>query len=123
MKKCLHGETQNSNEALNSIIWNKCPKNVYVGRPVLEMGVHAAVLEFNEGSYGINAVFNRFGILIGFCTQNLSERRDAVRVGKSTRKSIDGGKKRRKRLRAVKKGLIDKEKEIEPKESYVAGGF
>ena len=26
LKKCLHGKTQNANEALNNLIWTKCPK-------------------------------------------------------------------------------------------------
>ena len=92
-------------------------------RPVLEMGVNAAILEFNEGSCGIDAVITHFGIETGFCTHKMSECRDTVRVHKGTRKSNDGGKKRRKSLRAIKKGLIDKEEEVEPKECYVVGGF
>ena len=47
--KCLHGETQNTNEA-DQNIWNKLPKNVFVGRRVLEMGVNSALIEFNDGS-------------------------------------------------------------------------
>ena len=27
--KCLHGKRQNTNEVLNNLIWNKCPKNVF----------------------------------------------------------------------------------------------
>ena len=32
-------------------------------------------------------------------------------------------KTRKKKIRAVKKGLLVKEKENEPSESYIAGGF
>ena len=49
LSKCLHGKTQNANEALNNIIWTKCPKSVFVERIVLEIGVNSAVSEFNEG--------------------------------------------------------------------------
>ena len=66
LKKCLHGQTQNSNEALNHIIWNKCPKNIYVSRTILELGVYSAILEFNEGSFGVDLVFKQYGIL---CSQ------------------------------------------------------
>ena len=38
------------------------------------------------------------------------------------KKCSEKGKKRRKTLRGVKKGHLDKEKELEPKESYIAGG-
>ena len=49
LEKCLHGKTQNNNESLNGMIWKKCPKDVYVGKCVLEMGVSSAVICFNEG--------------------------------------------------------------------------
>ena len=49
LSKCLHGRTQNSNESLHSVIWVKCPKSVFVERQTLEIGVHSAVTEFNEG--------------------------------------------------------------------------
>ena len=30
LKKCLHGLTQNCNESFNQLIWNRCPKNIFV---------------------------------------------------------------------------------------------
>ena len=41
--KCLHGKMQNPNKALNNLIWEKCPKNVYNESEVLEMGVCSAI--------------------------------------------------------------------------------
>ena len=38
-------------------------------------------------------------------------------------KSSEGGKTRRKKIRAAKKGLTVKEKENEPSEPYIAEGF
>ena len=26
LSKCFHGKTQNNNEAINSVIWKRCPK-------------------------------------------------------------------------------------------------
>ena len=49
LRKCLHGTTQNNNEALNGIIWLKCPKEVYVERFTLELGVCSAILK--EGAF------------------------------------------------------------------------
>ena len=37
--------------------------------------------------------------------------------------TVIGDWKRRKALRAKKKGLFDKEKKVEPQESYVTGGY
>ena len=65
LKKCLHSKTQNANEALNNLIWTKCPKNVYVEREVLEMGVSSAVIKFNNGACGILNVFHGANIELG----------------------------------------------------------
>lgn len=51
------------------------------------------------------------------------KKRDTSRITKSHRKLLVTGKKRRKAFRAKKKGLVDKEKELEPKESCVTGGY
>ena len=40
-----------------------------------------------------------------------------------THKSSGSVKKRRKKLRAIRKGFCDKEKEEEGGESYVSGGY
>ena len=45
------------------------------------------------------------------------------RLKNSVRKSSEKGKQKRKSLRAIKKGHLDKEKEAEKEESYVPGGF
>ena len=120
LSKCLHGETQNSNEAINHVIWTKCPKDVYLGKSVLEIGTNSAILEFNDGSFGVSSVLKYFGISNGYCFDLLSEKRDKERVDKSIKKTNPEGKLKRKKIRAVKKGFIDNEKD---KESYVPGGF
>ena len=58
LKKCLHSKTQNANEALNNLIWTKCPKNVYVEREVL-------VINFNNGTCGILNVFHGANMELG----------------------------------------------------------
>ena len=30
LSKCLNGQTENTNEALNAIIWTQCLKNIFV---------------------------------------------------------------------------------------------
>ena len=65
LKKCLHGQIQNPNESFNNIIWTKCPKAVCIS---------SAVLEFNEGSHGINGVCSHFGFPSGICTKTVSKK-------------------------------------------------
>ena len=123
LSKCLHGKTQNANEALNNIIWQKCPKNVFVHRDMLEVGLNSAVVEFNDGPCGIHKVLDHFGIHPGCLTLSSSRKQTAQRVKNIQNKMSDDGKCKRKKLRTVKKGYLDKEKELEGGESYVTGGF
>ena len=64
LKKCLHGRTQDANEASNQIIWI-CPKNVYVQRCILEIGTCSAVSVYNDGTSGLKSLFEKLNISPG----------------------------------------------------------
>ena len=69
LKKCMHGRIQNANEALNQVIWNKCPKNIFVERIVLETAVSTALIRFNDGFCGLVHVLLKMGVIPGkFCS-------------------------------------------------------
>ena len=121
LAKCLEGSTQNNNESLNGVIWTRCPKNVLVGLPVLEMSVSSAILTFNSGKRGIFDVFTNCGLEIGSFTNKFCYKEDAHKVFKANIKSMKVTKKRRKSLRAIRKGFVDKEAEGEP--SYSSGTY
>ena len=80
------------------------------------------MIEFNEGCQGIHKVIEYIGLDTGSRLVTKSRQRDSVRVSKMAKKCSEKGKKRRKTLREVKKGHVDKKKGFEPKESYIAGG-
>ena len=122
LNKCLHGKTQNANEAFNNIIWIKCPKNIFLERNALEIGVNSAVLEFNEGPLAIHSVLKHFNIDSGVCTKIMSLQKLRARVGNIKKKDSEVVKKRRKKLRSIKKGYMDEERQKEGGESYIAGG-
>ena len=67
LRKCIHGETQNANESFSNIIWMKCRKQVFVERSFLQLCVNSAILQFNEGQFGIAKVFKKLGIQNGVC--------------------------------------------------------
>ena len=119
--KYLHGRAQNSNESLHNVIWEKFPKNVFVERQTLEIGVYSEVIEFNERCQGSPKVIEYMGLHTDSRLITKSRQRDSVRVNKMVKKYRKKGKKRMKTLKGVKKGYVDKEKELEPKESYIAG--
>ena len=70
LEKCLHRSTQNNNECINGVIWKQIPKDIFVGRIVLEIGVRSAVLSFNDRVIGLSKIFEKLsmeGILYMFC--------------------------------------------------------
>ena len=123
LRKCIHGETQNANEPLNDIIWMKCPKKVFVERAILQLCVNSAILQFNEGQFGIVKVFKKLGVLSGVSFNIISDQVNRHSIQNSINKASDNTKAKRKQLKAIKKGLLDKELHKEGGESYFKGGF
>ena len=113
LKKCMHGQTQNTNEAFNSIVSTRCPKNIFISRPTFEIGINSAVIHYNGGGNGIKSVFSHFG-LSGKVSYEKCANQDRKRVRRMMRKSSEIVKKQRKRLRTITKGYLDKEKDFEP---------
>lgn len=122
LSKCLHGETQNCNEALNALIWSKVPKSTFVSKRTIEIGTYSAIINYNDGCQGVMNVLEHFGIR-GSATSTGTRAKDAKRVQQMKRKSTVESKKQRKKLRSDKKGYSDKTKENEKQESYISGGF
>ena len=122
LSKCLHGKTQNANESINNIIWQKCPKNNFVQKDTLQCGVNSAVIQFSEGPCGVHDVLKYFSIEPGFVTTRSSNKRAINRMRNIDSKASETGKRRRKKLRSIKKGYMDREKEQEGGPSYISGG-
>ena len=101
LSKCLHGQTQNNNESLNGLIWRSCPKDFFIGKKALEISMNSAIIAFNDGSTTVEKVISAGGI---------------------NQKSSAKGKLR-KQLRAIKRGYIYIEKELEKDPQYNSGGF
>ena len=70
LMKCLHGQTQNCNEAFNGVLWSKCPKQVFVGKETLEIAVCSAVINYNNGFSKLQSVYRCLGLPIGYWLQN-----------------------------------------------------
>ena len=56
-----NGQTQNVNEALHSVIWQKRPKQAYCSRSAIEIGTTSAVINCNVGAKGICYVLLKMG--------------------------------------------------------------
>ena len=57
--------------------------------------------------------FKCLGLPVGYWLQNGCLQKDQQRIKQMERKSSEKGKRRSKKLRAIRKGFIDKEKELE----------
>lgn len=119
LKRCLHGRTQNPNESLNNVIWQRLPKTGFVGYETLKLGVTDAVLCFNEGSFAKCHVLKCMGITPGkFMIQGL-QMIDNLRILEANKSVLE----RSKASRVKKRQLKRKKDESNEEEVYSAGAF
>ena len=122
LSSCLHGGTQNQNEAFNALIWQRATKETHSSLPTVELATFLAVGVFNDGSKAILDVLKNMGIIPGYNTKAGMKKMDYGRLRHSTRNSSEKQKSRRKRIRQRKKGYFDKLTEKEGTH-YEAGAF
>ena len=103
LPKCLHGKTQNANESLNGIIWERLPKIRYCGLSKLEVGVFDAVANFNYGSKASMDIFKYLNIVPGAYMETMCIALNTKRISLSSYEGLGTNKKRRKVLRVQKK--------------------
>ena len=84
--------------------------------------MYSAVIEINEPYQGIHKVIAYMGLDTGSQLITKSRQQNSVHVRTMVKKCSEKGKKWRKTLKGLKKGHINKEKELESKEYYVADG-
>ncbi|XP_070185057.1 uncharacterized protein, partial [Littorina saxatilis] len=80
LQKCAHGGTQNTNESFHNIIWERCPKTVFVGRPRLAIAVADATVAYNDGELGRLSIFTKLGMPQGFYTIKCFQELDRQRI-------------------------------------------
>ncbi|CAB4006174.1 Hypothetical predicted protein [Paramuricea clavata] len=68
LRKCTHGLTQNVNECLNGMIWDRCPKTTYVEQETVALATYLAVLKFNDGDISFLKIFEALDITPGVFT-------------------------------------------------------
>ena len=113
LEKCVHGKTQNQNEAFNALVWERLPKQIYVSLTTSKFGTFDAVAHFNIGKKSSVLVFERMGMIPGkYMTKGCSTL-NRKRLYFADKKSDEQIRKRRKIIRAKKKGKMDSQKEAE----------
>ena len=118
LQRCLKGYTQNQNEALNNILWNKCPKRVFCGNRKMNSACANAVLIWNQGAGSQINLLKAMGITEpGVNTIKLLTNENAKRIFDASRKCKSSYQKRRRTLRHEKK------KGTKTGEHYSSGAF
>jgi hypothetical protein len=90
LKKCTHGLTQNPNECLNGIIWDRCPKTTYyVEQETVALATYLAVLKINDGDISYLKILEDLDITPGFFPCKGAQDCDRARIKLSARKSSE----------------------------------
>ena len=103
LEKCLHGKTQNQNEAVNGMVWERIPKDVFVGADLLEFGLFDAINHFNIGARAVLLLLKALKISPGKYTEEGCRHLDMDRIRGAEYKHSEERKKRRKVLRGQRK--------------------
>lgn len=113
LKRCLHKGTQHANESLNNLIWTRIPKNIFVMKENLELGVYEAVASYNKGNLARLEILDKLGIRPGqHCVRTMNNF-DNDRIKKAEKSIQEIEKKCRKNLTMTKKRLEDYYEELE----------
>ena len=116
LSRCLKGITQNQNEAINGMLWSKCPKTKFCGARNVTIAVCETIALFNTGAASKAKVMDIFGITPGTNTMKALRLQDQSRIKAASKKVSEKYQRQRQKLRAQKKSKSDKT-------AYQAGGF
>ncbi|GFT75059.1 uncharacterized protein TNCV_2244431 [Trichonephila clavipes] len=73
LERCIRCGTQNANESLHSMIWAKCPKEIFVNKRRVKRAVTEAVCEYNKGTVRtIVETQKALGVATGGSTKQLA---------------------------------------------------
>ena len=118
------GKTQNSNEALHSIVWHNSPKGKYAGQRSMLSSTPLAVRTFNEGSLSFAAVLNEYGISPSYSSLFHFAEMDRYRNSAKER-AILATIKRRRRYLTVRASAAETSRKLREKAAskYSSGKF
>lgn len=113
LSKCVHGGTQNANEAYHSMLWARCPKTIFCGDTRLKLAVAVSTLSFNDGERGVISAFQQMGLTISYNQVRYASAMDSKRIKKSNQAISENNKTTRQRNQQSNTDC----------ESYEAGAF
>ena len=123
LNRCANCLTQNANESLHHMIWNRCPKEKFYSKQRIEIACAITTSEFNFGvGETMSQLQKELGLKVGIYSEKISNIRDCERLKQNDETSTVEFKKSRKRkqMSEIKSSVANKKKnEI----TYKAGAF
>ena len=123
LSQCLEGTTQSPNEAFNQFIWKTCPKDIFIARYVLEIGVASAVTNFIDGVMRLSRRFQSHDLSFGKYFMEGTLDKDVNKNVKMDKKTQEINRNIRKKKRVIRKGYVDWQDKEEGGESCISGNF
>lgn len=122
LARCLPGYTQNANESINSLVWNKCPQHKWHGRRRVQLAALSAALHFSGGASMKHAIMEKVGLTVSDTAKMEARRRDSERIKQAEKRVQDQHKKYRVARRQAKQHNEDLRIRGEGV-TYAAGAF
>ena len=122
LERCLLGVTQNRNESFNSLVWSRCSKTDFSGKPTVQIAVSCSVLAFNSGKHSMTNLMETLGMTTGPLCLAYFDSRDKSRLSQASYVEASGIKRRRKAHRRQKQSIEEHHVEEEGV-TYEAGGY
>ncbi|GFU30601.1 uncharacterized protein TNCV_2614971 [Trichonephila clavipes] len=91
LERCSAGKTQNANESIHSVIWKNCPKETFVSKKRLEMGVISAIGGYNFGCFNSLAIEHNE---LSSVSVDISHKRDKRRLVQSEKRILVIGERK-----------------------------
>ena len=100
LNRCLQGLTQNQNEAINGLLWSKCPKTKFCGKVKVLLAVSETISHFNIRSGSKVTLLNQLNIDSSQNMLSAVQREDHKCVIIASKKSSKSSQMHRRKLRA-----------------------
>lgn len=108
LQGCVNCYSQNQNESLHHVIWDKVPKDQFHSSNEVKLGVDMGILHFNCGQSMANRdLFENLHINLSEKSQGVFRELDRIRVQEAEVKSSESHKEKRKRRRKGKLAQLD----------------
>lgn len=99
LTRCARCLTQNANESLHSVIWSRCPKEVFVSKARVQVAAAVGVCEYNLGTKRtVVELLKNLGLSPGHTTLDIANKIDERRLTQGSKKATKKYKEARRKI-------------------------